>query len=137
MSISSRKIRNRLKRFWPELKNIWLTDPVYLNTPKEIVDVLALWEGELRKYSFKKNLLECEEFALFCHAFVKQHQVFNYSDKYNWAYGECIATKVNGSEGVHSCNIYLTSNNIYLVEPQTGAYWEANPELDTIFFIRM
>jgi hypothetical protein len=74
MSISSRKIRNRLKRFWPELQNIWLTDPVYLNTPKEILDVLALWEGELRKYSFKKNLLECEEFALFCHAFVKQHQ---------------------------------------------------------------
>jgi hypothetical protein len=68
MSISSRKIRNRLKRFWPELQNIWLTDPVYLNTPKEIVDVLALWEGELRKYSFKKNLLECDAKSLHCFA---------------------------------------------------------------------
>ena len=137
MSISSKKIRSRLKRLWPDLRNVWLTDPRYLATPSAIVDVLSLWEGELRKYSFKKNISECEEFALFCHAYVKQHQIYNYNDKYNWAYGECMTSKLLGREFVHSCNFYLTVSNIYLVEPQTGAYWEADPDLDTIFFIKM
>lgn len=137
MSISTNKIRNRLTRMWPNLKQIWLTDPVYKPTPTDIVDVLNLWEGELKKYSFKKNLMECEEFALFCHSFVKQHQVFNFNDKYNWCYGECITSKLLGFERVHSCNLYLTQNNIFMVEPQTGAYWEANPDLDDVFFVKM
>ena len=132
MSISSSKIRSRLLRMWPDLVYIWLTDPIYLPTPKGIKDVLELWEGELNKYAFKKNISECEEFALFCHAFVRQHQIYNYSDKYNWAYGECM-TK---SSRVHSCNLYLTQSNIYMVEPQTGAYWEAAPE-DEVFFVKM
>jgi hypothetical protein len=121
---------------WPDLKHVWLTDPAYLPTPR-MDDILSLWEGELRKYSFKKNITECEEFALFCHAFIKQHQIFNYNDKHNWAYGECITKKLLGFENVHSCNLYLTKNNIYMVEPQTGAYWEANPELDTVIFVKM
>jgi hypothetical protein len=110
---------------------------MYYATPASIVDVLTLWEGELKKYSFKKNIIECEEFALFCHAFVKQYQIYNTNDKYNWAYGECMTSKLMGDEYVHSCNVYLTVNNIYMVEPQTGAYWQADPELDTIFFIKM
>ena len=122
---------------WPELKHIWLTDPVYKPTPSAIVRVMELWEGELNKYSFKKNITECEEFALFCHTFVKQHQIFNFDDKYNWAYGECMTSKLLGFENIHSCNLYLTGNNIYMVEPQTGAYWEANPDLDTVFFVKM
>ena len=123
---------------WPDLKHIWLTDPIYKEVPnKEIEKALSLWEGELRKYSFKKNLMECEEFALFCHAFIKQHQMFNYNDKYNWAYGECMTSKLLGFENIHSCNLYLTSNNIYMVEPQTGAFWEADPKLDTVFFVKM
>lgn len=137
MSTSSKKIKSRLTRMWPDLKHIWLTDPVYKPTPHlDIADALRLWEGELRKYAFKKSLMECEEFALFCHAFIKQHQMFNYNDKYNWAYGECIAKKVLGFENIHSCNLYLTSNNIFMVEPQTGAYWQANPDLDDVFFVK-
>ena len=137
MSISTKKLRSRLNRMWPDLKQIWLTDPVYMPTPQAgIVDALNLWEGELRKYSFKKNLTECEEFALFCHAFIKQHQIFNFNDKYNWAYGECIARMTLGNKAIHSCNLYLTSNNIYMVEPQTGAFWEADPNLDDVFFVK-
>ena len=123
---------------WPDLKHIWLTDPIYKPTPTSgIEDALRLWEGELRKYAFKKNLTECEEFALFCHAYVKQYQIYHFSDKYNWAYGECMAKKVLGFEAIHSCNLYLTSNKIYMVEPQTGAFWEANPDLDDVFFVKM
>jgi hypothetical protein len=132
MSISSRKIRSRLLKLWPELVYVWLTDPIYLPAPKEMKDVLELWEGELTKYAFKKNILECEEFALFCHAFVRQRQLYCYNDKYNWAFGECMTKR----DRVHSCNFYLTSSKIYMVEPQTGAYWEATPE-DKIFFVKM
>lgn len=122
---------------WPDLKQIWLTDPVYIATPENVIEALRLWEGELKKYSFKKNVTECEEFALFCHAFVKQYQIYNFNDKYNWIYGECMTSKLLGSKYVHSCNIYLTNNNIYMVEPQTGAYWQADPELDEVFFVKM
>jgi hypothetical protein len=117
---------------WPDLLHIWLTDPVYMPTP-DMSKVLSLWEGELNKYAFKKNISECEEFALFCHAFVRQHQLFNYNDKYNWAFGECMRRLDNG---VHSCNLYLTKSNIYMVEPQTGAFWPAQPE-DDVFFVKM
>jgi len=137
MSISAKKIRSRLNRMWPDLKQIWLTDPVYIATPENVIEALRLWEGELKKYSFKKNVTECEEFALFCHAFVKQYQIYNFNDKYNWIYGECMTSKLLGSKYVHSCNIYLTNNNIYMVEPQTGAYWQADPELDEVFFVKM
>jgi len=137
MSCSSKEIRFRLKVLWPNLKHVWLTDPKYKPTPPEIKDVLELWEGELRKYSFKKNITECEEFALFCHAFIKQHQIFNYNDDHNWAYGECITSKLFGDEYIHSCNVYLDRENVFMVEPQTGAYWKADPELDTIFFVKM
>ena len=122
---------------WPDLKQIWLTDPVYIATPENVIEALRLWEGELKKYSFKKNVTECEEFALFCHAFVKQYQIYNFNDKYNWIYGECMTSKLLGSKYVHSCNIYLTNNNIYMVEPQTGAHWQADPELDEVFFVKM
>ena len=132
MSINSKKIRTRLRKMWPDLIHVWLTDPIYLPTPDAIKEVLELWEGELNKYAFKKNITECEEFALFCNAFVRQHQIFNYNDKYNWAFGECM-TK---GDFVHSCNFYLTTNNIYMVEPQMGAYWEAKPD-DKVFFVKM
>jgi len=135
---TSKKIRRRLKKFWPDLKYIWLTDPVYKDTPlSDISKALSLWEGELKKYAFKKNIMECEEFALFCHAFIKQHQIYNFNDKHNWCYGECIVSKLLGFENVHSCNLFLTNNNIYMVEPQTGAYWEADPKLDDVFFVKM
>lgn len=137
MSTSAKGIKSRLTRMWPDLKYMWLTDPVYKPTPTDIVDALLLWEGELKKYSFKKNLTECEEFALFCHAFIKQYQIYNFSDKYNWIYGECMTKKLMGFESIHSCNLYLTSNNIFMVEPQTGAYWQADPDLDDVFFVKM
>jgi hypothetical protein len=38
---------------------------------------------------------------------------------------------------VHSANIYMTNNKVYMVEPQTGAFWEANPDEDSVFFIKM
>ena len=132
VSINSKKIRKRLERMFPELRHIWLTDPIYKPAP-DMKDVLELWETELTKYSFKKNISECEEFALFCHAFVRQHQIFNFNDKYNWAFGECMQRKEGG---VHSLNMYLTSSNIYMVEPQMGAYWQASPE-DDVFFVKM
>ena len=133
MSISSTKLRSRLNKMWPDLVHIWLTDPIYLPTPDDTIKkVLELWEGELNKYAFKENITECEEFALFCHAFVRQYQTFNSNDKYNWAYGECMTKR----DRVHSCNFYLTQSNIYMVEPQTGAYWEAKPE-DKVFFVKM
>jgi len=136
--ITSKQIRKRLKAKWPDLKNVWLTDKEYLEVKlRELQLVLKQWEDQLKKFEYKPTLSECEEYALFCHAFVKLRQITDRNDDHNWAYGECISSKTLGLEGVHSANIFLTHDKIYMVEPQTGAFWEANPDEDTPFFIKM
>ena len=136
--ITSKQIRKRLKKKWPELEHVWLTDTKYLEVKqKEVELVLRSWQGQLKEYVYKPTVSECEEYALFLHAFVKLRQLADRDDNYNWAYGECITSQLLGFETVHSANIYLTHNKIYLAEPQTGAFWEANPDEDTVFFVKM
>lgn len=138
MILTSKQIRKRLHKKWPNLHNVWLTDSIYLAAKqREIELVLKSWEGQLKNYEYKPTVSECEEYALFCHAFVKLRQLADRNDDYNWAYGECITDKLLGFERVHSANIYLTNDKVYIVEPQTGAFWEANPDEDTVFFIKM
>jgi hypothetical protein len=138
VNLTSKKICERLKEVWPTLNSIWLTDKKYLAVKqREMQLVLKIWEDELKNYEYLPTVSECEEFALFCHAFVKLRQLADRNDDYNWAYGECIAKKLLGVDMIHSANIYLTHDKIYLVEPQTGAFWEANPDEDTVFFVKM
>ena len=138
MNLTSKQLRKRLADVWPKLSNVWLTDSVYLAVKqREIQLVLSDWEKELDNYDYLPTVSECEEFALFCHAFVKMRQLTDRNDNFNWAYGECICKKVRGIKQVHSANIYLTHDKVYIVEPQTGAYWEANPDEDTVFFVKM
>ena len=138
MILTSKQIRKRLKKKWPQLKHVWLTDKSYLAVKqKEVQLVLHSWKDELVKFEYKPTVSECEEYALFLHAFVKLRQLADRNDDYNWAYGECINSQTLGFEGSHSANIYLTHDKIFMVEPQTGAFWEANPDEDTPFFIKM
>jgi hypothetical protein len=117
---------------------VWLTDKEYLAVKqREMQLVLKDWEGQLKNYEYKPTVSECEEYALFLHAFVKLRQLADRDDTHNWAYGECITSQLLGFEMVHSANIYLTHNKIYMAEPQSGAFWEANPDEDTVFFVKM
>ena len=135
---SSKKIRGDLKLLWPELRHIWLTDPFYLYADDaKIKKAFDGWADEIPKYKPKANVTACEEFALFCHAFVKNHQIETYDDKYNWAFGECITSRLLGFDCIHSANIYITNKGVHLFEPQTGAFWKANPDEDYVFFVKM
>jgi len=135
---TSVEIRQRLKDKWPKLKNIWFTDSEYLLIePEDLKFVLDTWKDQLKNFSFTQNIMECEEFALFFHAHAKKHQILTRRDKFNWCLGECITSKLLGFEGIHSCNLFLSGDKIYMVEPQTCAYWEANPEEDKVFFVKM
>ena len=138
MILTSKQIRKRLKKKWPKLRNIWLTDKKYLAVrQRELQLVLDDWQADLKNYEYKPTVSECEEYALFLHAFVKLRQLRDRNDDYNWAYGECIASKLLGFKQVHSANIYLTYNKIFMAEPQTGAFWEVNPDEDSVFFVKM
>ena len=138
MILTSKQIRKRLKKIWPDLKHVWLTDKEYLAVKeRELQLVLHEWEGQLKNYEYKPSITECEEYALFLHAFVKLKQLANRNDKFNWAYGECITSQLLGFEAVHSANIFITHNKIYIAEPQSGAFWEVNPDEDTVFFVKM
>ena len=135
-SISSRVVRSRLKAVWPDLEHIWLTDNRFeLLTVKKLDALLEKDKTDSLQYKKKKG--ECEEFSLFLHAKVKMANMFDDNSKYSWAFGEVIGRKFLGFEQVHSANICLTKSGIYLIEPQTDAYWQADPDEDDVFFVKM
>ena len=94
-------------------------------------------ETQADRLPYIKKKGECEEFSLILHSAIKQKNIFDDKSKLTWAFGECIGRKFVGFKGVHSANVCLTKEGVYLIEPQTDAYWKADPVSDDIFFIKM
>ena len=143
MNCSSKDLRKRLEKIWPNLKHVWLTDRMYyLPTYEEVRKVVA--NQNTKKYKWKTNVLECEEFSLFLHSDLKKETSNNELYKYTWAFGEAIGLNFdNGEKGPHKLNICITDNNIYLIEPQTFQIWKVmdlskkDTDSNFIFYITM
>jgi len=58
MNCSSKDLRKKLKKIWPNLKHVWLTDRMYyLPTYDEVRKVVA--KQNTKNYKWKNNVLEC------------------------------------------------------------------------------
>ena len=134
MEIKTKEIRKRLRDVWPKLRHIWCDDPVYETVNTETVDTL-LSDSSVERNSYIDMKSECEEFALFLMCDSKKANILDNSAKHSWAFGTARARKNRGMEFYHKLNIFLTDNKIYLVEPQTDEYWEADPDNDDIYFV--
>ena len=134
MVIKSKDIRKRLRGVWPKLKHIWCDDPAYETlTTSEVDTLLEDSEVETRIFVDKKN--ECEEFALFLMCDFKDMNIRSDSTTHSWAFGVVRARKHRGLAFAHKLNIFLTDDKVYLLEPQTDEYWEADPKEDEIYFV--
>jgi hypothetical protein len=134
MIIKSKEIRKRLRAVWPKLRHIWCDDSIYETLSTSQVDALLLDSAvENNTYIDIKN--ECEEFALFLLCESKKANILQESVGYSWVFGVARARKHKGFFFAHKLNIFLTDNKVYLVEPQTDEYWEADPKNDDIYFV--
>lgn len=141
MQIISTVIRKRLKKRFPKLKNryIQLHDPIYELTEYVVIKLLLKrWSTEkLGKLNYKDYKGDCDKFALICHAFFAEERMLSEEGDYGFAFGQAKMKKVQGYPAIHAINIFLTENNIYLIEPQTPEVWIADSKQDEAFLITM
>ena len=141
MKISTKHIRSPLKKTWPDLRQIWLTDPHYdpnlnYNIIQEIVEACSL-----KNFDFTNNIWDCDNYALQLHAKVQKYQydlikAGKINSKYSWAFGECIGFNDNifSGKSVHAQNIAI-ADRVYLIEPQDGTIKIPDKNY-TPFFVR-
>jgi hypothetical protein len=134
MLVKSKDIRKRLRAVWPKLRHIWCDDGAYETLTTKTVDSL-LKQSDVQERVFITNKNECEEFALFLLCDFKRFNILSRYTTHSWAFGVARARKHKGLEFAHKLNIFLTDDKIYLVEPQTDEYWEADPDNDDIYFV--
>ena len=119
MIISSSKLRKRFKEQWPGLTQIWLRNKEY--TVPTLLDVMRV--TSIPEYICKLPVIngfnECENYALFLHAKVKEHIVKEGLIKLNWAFGDFICEKETMFENrvIHTACICLCEEGFYFIEP--------------------
>jgi hypothetical protein len=141
MEITSKVIRKRLKKRFPNLKNryIQLHDPIYdLPTSDEVTVLLKQWSLEkLGKLNYIDYKGDCDKFALICHAFIAEDRMMSEDGDYAFAFGQAKMRKAQGIPAIHAINIFLTEDDIYLIEPQVPEIWTADSKQDDAFLITM
>ena len=126
--MKSSEIKKQLLRHWPRLKHLWMTAREYhLPELEEIKDIVG--RQEVRNIPFRKNVFECEGYARALHSAVEQHWAKNMVWSAPVAFGLCLGPRVETSiDPVHALNITITTEGVYLVEPQT--YQVFKPKLN-------
>lgn len=141
MQITSKIIRKRLRKQFPKLKNryIQLHDPIYdLPDYGEIKKLISRWSIEkLGRLGYTEYKGDCDKFALICHAFIAEERMLSEKGEYAFAFGQAKVKKAQGIEGIHAINIFLTEDDIYLIEPQLPEIWVADSKQDDAFLITM
>ncbi len=164
-TISSERVRTMLQTMWPNLRMIWLTDPVYKIVPvQELPEIVK--QLSVAHMVYIKNLWDCDESALMFHVNAKKYgydEFFaNLREKYpehydlaegqlvrealkqgeavnreaSYAIGECMGTKFIGQMIDHDVNIIITDEGIYFADPQTDEVWKGHEEGDAPFFVK-
>ena len=143
MKVKSEEVRAKLKALWPNLRHVWLFDQDYWLPFRADVEA-ALAESKVDRMRFLPSVADCDDFALQLHADIKRVRSFMAAcgqipreQWAPWAFGETMGRRFAGSPRVHAINICVTSESVLLIEPQKDAIWEAHPERDDPFFVKM
>lgn len=142
MILSGNKIKDRITLIWPDIENIWLTsEKYYIPAIDEIKKVVK--QNEVIHNPFVEGKGQCGMYALSLHYRVKNFHLHSQTSNETISFGEAIGLDVETTrDKVHNCNIAVTRENIFLVEPQSNQFvrmvrstYENEPNF--IFFIRM
>jgi hypothetical protein len=139
MIITSDKIREELRKIWPDLNFIVLSDSKW-NSPS-LQDAQS-WSKRIYKPKFIKNLFECEELALYFmitqRAIAAKEYIEGISSQYNCSLGVAFGNKYHGKQLDHVVNIWLIENKgLMFMDYQTGEFWIPNSVNDNVYFVMM
>ena len=138
MVITSEDVRFKLTDIWGDLKDIWLRNKKYISPTQQEL------QNALDKFNYSNlpvipGFNECENFSLFLHSDIKKYGVSE-DQNYNWAFGDFICKKTTTFQGVrvHSANICICQDDIYIIEPMyNNTVSIADKNKYDIFFVNM
>ncbi len=136
MGISYKEIRNRIRKLWPDCKNIWLNDYEYEYPTEDDVRWLVKHD-KTERIKFRGYRFDCDDFALQLCASVSREVGQNVKLKFNnpIPFGQVKGHSFKHQQGAHVCNICLLEEKILIIEPQTDLIREADGVVDKIFFV--
>lgn len=137
-------LADKIQKVWPHLKmathrqpgHIWLRDIQYYVPKLSEADSLIHWHSPWQFWTtpaYRAEKHDCDDFSERMAYEVKQA----FSGQWPLAFGICDVTKCQHSKGTHSLNILICEEAILLYDWQQDITWNAYPELDNPFFIRI
>lgn len=133
--VSAEKVRDILRKQWPELKYVWVFDRrLSLLLYEDAENILDNLQGSAQRFEYE--LFDCDDFSLVAHAFVKlkiasERETY----KYNWAFGEMMGEQYG--VGVHIQNLFITDDEkVFYYEPQLRQIQRPDPH-DSAIFVRI
>ena len=112
-------VKKTLLVHWPKLPHVWLkSKDNHVPELEEIRKIIPL--SGVRDIPYQEGKMECENYALFLHAFVKKHYL-GLPYKHQVAFGEVLGLRMEtvNYDKSHAMNIVITQQGVYLIEPQT------------------
>ena len=128
MIITSNKITKRLQDIWPLLQQIWCFDQEYLCPSLKDIETFV-GQYNIHIDDIKAEHPDCDDFALQLHAKVKLH--------YNWAFGEAFGNKFSGWSVLHSLNIAICQEGVYLIDAKPGTIRLVDKNVDNVLWVRI
>ena len=116
MNITSDKIRKILKDKWPDLKHIWLFDPIYTVVSRGAIASIL----EPVNLAFDSKKFDCDKFAMVTHSQISLAAAKDSRFEYCVTFGQ-IAYEHSVSGEIHAVNI-LIDPKINIYEPQGEFY---------------
>jgi len=143
-----------LNRIWPYLvcdpphpSNIWLADNTYwpYDNIKGIQEFLS--ETFFDRYKWIQELFDCDNFAQLAFAYEVQERYKQMEKRklskdqwYQRALAEVWGTKFRGEPSNHAIGGAIAREGsgyvVVLWEPQTDAFWKADPANDAVYYWR-
>jgi len=82
------------------------------------------------------DVFDCDDFSVVATAFARIYVRYVLNGGLPWAFGRAMGNEFRGMPILHSLNICLTQEGIYLLDyGDRGRLWEAKSENDSVFFV--
>jgi len=128
--------KERIKKLWPKIAQVWLTDSEFeLPTEEKAKEFVNRIFGKYETPKRKLNKFECEEFALLFHSLAVMEQQEE-DTNHSYPIGQAMGTAFDDMYVLwsHSLNIFIVQEGILLIDYQSRKIWKA-AEKDEVYFI--
>ena len=135
MQIKASEIREIIKAQWPDIQFVWMQDRFYDKPSIKGIEGLLISSG-VAKLRPDGELMDCDDYALLANAYIKKFCIDTPTAKFQVSFGEAFGTRFRGVDNIHTLNICLAQEGLFLIEPQTYEYWQPSKK-DSILIVKM